>query len=80
MRRLTHTQTGSAHSALAEYYLLGHAAPQVKELVDDPKSATLDAQQVSARGGAMKVSVVDGRIRAVGKVWLWAEGAIVASE
>lgn len=52
----------------------------VKELVSDPKSATLDAQQVSERGGAMRVSVVDGRMRAVGRVWLWAEGSLADLE
>ncbi|CAK9781930.1 Diaminopimelate epimerase-like protein [Cutaneotrichosporon oleaginosum] len=67
--------TGSAHATLAEYYLLGHGRGFLNGA--DPKSVTLDARQVSKRGGGLKVSLEDGRVKVVGKTWIWGEGEMV---
>ncbi|BEJ00349.1 hypothetical protein CcaverHIS631_0502060 [Cutaneotrichosporon cavernicola] len=71
------TQTGSAHAALAEYYLLGHGSGMFGP---DAKSVVLDAHQVSRRGGAMRVSLDNGRVKVVGKTWIWGEGEMAALE
>ncbi|BEI92575.1 uncharacterized protein CcaverHIS019_0502030 [Cutaneotrichosporon cavernicola] len=69
--------TGSAHAALAEYYLLGHGSGMFGP---DAKSVVLDAHQVSRRGGAMRVSLDNGRVKVVGKTWIWGEGEMAALE
>ncbi|GMK55955.1 hypothetical protein CspeluHIS016_0210110 [Cutaneotrichosporon spelunceum] len=69
--------TGSAHATLAEYYLLGHGSGQFGP---NAKETELDARQVSRRGGAMRVSLEAGRVKAVGKVWIWAEGEMTRLE
>ncbi len=44
------------------------------------ESVTLDAKQVSKRGGAMKVSLDGGRVKVVGKTWIWGEGEMTELE
>jgi hypothetical protein len=44
------------------------------------ESVTLDAKQVSKRGGAMKVSLEGGRVKVVGRTWIWGEGEMTALE
>ncbi|KAL7423761.1 hypothetical protein Q5752_001344 [Cryptotrichosporon argae] len=67
--------TGAAHAALAPYYASRASLPSS---VATP--LVIDALQVSARGGGMTVSLVDGRARLVGRVWETARGTLSSFE
>lgn len=70
--------TGSAHAVLAEYFLTGAASGKVKPLVEgETAKATLDAHQLSERGGAMKTRIVGGgKAEVVGESWVVGAGTL----
>ncbi|TXT08950.1 hypothetical protein VHUM_02424 [Vanrija humicola] len=67
---------GSGHSAITAHYLLGPSSVRVGELVSDPAAATLDAKQLSARGGALKTSLAGKNVRLVGRAWRTGKGEL----
>ncbi|TXT13238.1 hypothetical protein VHUM_00605 [Vanrija humicola] len=75
--------TGAAHTVLGPYYLTGLGAPNASAHVPagDLARATIDAHQVSPRGGGMRVSLAaDGtRVYLNGRAARWADGALHAA-
>jgi predicted PhzF superfamily epimerase YddE/YHI9 len=63
-------QTGSAHAVLTEYYFKGPGRARIGD------ATTLDAYQVSARGGHLTCEIVDGKAKIVGRAWLTASGVL----
>ncbi|KAL1410596.1 hypothetical protein Q8F55_004613 [Vanrija albida] len=75
--------TGAAHTALIPYFLDGPATERVRALLPpgaDPRAATLDAHQLSLRGGAIEGSIVDGRAKLVGRAWRWGKGELTEED
>ncbi|CAK9782064.1 unnamed protein product [Cutaneotrichosporon oleaginosum] len=82
------TITGSAHAVLTGYYLSanGGGRSTIERLVRDPdderpasvkpSTVVLDAVQLSARGGSMRCSLVDGRAQLVGRAYLMGKGTL----
>lgn len=72
-----HAQTGSAWAILTGYYLGGAGRDSATALLPegtDVSKATLDAHQLSARGGALTCTLRDGRAYIVGRGWRTANG------
>ncbi|KAL1411494.1 hypothetical protein Q8F55_002455 [Vanrija albida] len=67
---------GSGHSAITAHYLLGPAAARVGTLVPDAAGATLDAKQLSERGGALRTSLDGKSVRLVGRAWRTGKGEL----
>ncbi|WOO78707.1 putative isomerase [Vanrija pseudolonga] len=75
--------TGAAHTALVPYYLDGPATERVRALLPagaDPRAAIVDAHQLSARGGAIEGSIVNGRAKLVGRAWRWGKGELTEED
>lgn len=75
--------TGAAHTALVPYFLDGPATERVRALLGpnaDPRTAVVDAHQLSARGGAMEGSIVNGRAKLVGRAWRWGKGELTEED
>ncbi|KAL1408023.1 hypothetical protein Q8F55_004820 [Vanrija albida] len=74
--------TGAAHTVLGPYYLTGVGSEGARAVFQgDLGSASIDARQVSPRGGAMRVSLAEGgRVLLTGTAARWADGALHAVE
>lgn len=70
--------TGYAHAALCSYYLGGVGRASVEEAIPgvDASKAALDARQLSARGGALTCSIVEGRAQLAGLGWRTSKGEL----
>jgi len=66
---------------MAGYYLTGPGAASVAAISPgDVSSKTIEARQLSARGGSMTIKVKDGRALLVGKGWRTSYGTLESFE
>ncbi len=73
------TQTGSAWAVLTGFYLGGLGADSAAALLSpgtDVTKATVDAHQLSARGGALTCTLREGRAYITGRGWRTAYGTL----
>lgn len=70
--------TGYAHAALTAYYLGGVGRASVEAVLPgvDVTKVSLDARQLSARGGALVCSLANGRAQLAGLGWRTAKGEL----
>ena len=78
--RHTDLQTGSAHAALTAYYSL-HQSPLSRLPAEVSKDGfDIVAEQLSTRGGAMRIRYEDGRAVITAEATEWGRGTLSGAD
>ena len=76
-------QTGSAHATLVGYYLTGAGRDAITPHIPagaNTEDVTLEARQLSKRGGGLTCTLRDGMAYVIGRGWRYGSGTLEVFE